>query len=312
MPDFSIITPVLNQASTIEATIISVAKQDVDVEHIIIDGGSTDGTVEIIKKHQNKLAHWVSEPDSGQPEAINKGLAVAKGKFFNWLNADDRLAPNALSNVQSISSGETNVVIGKCHHVDSSGNVLETGSAKIWPTAEATLGNYSMGQPSVFYRTEIVRDVGDLNENLHLCMDMELWFRYLLKYGIKNIETTDKILSEFLVHSDSKSENQAELMKAEKYGVYKALLSEDSGCEAVDEFLKKFDIPAGVSYETSHLNTDEVLSNFAWHLLVDAYQNRDLKQVKVLLDTVNKGSRLSAKEQLEWKARLASAKFFQR
>lgn len=312
MPDFSIITPVLNQASTIEATIISVSKQDVDVEHIIIDGGSTDGTVEIIKKHQNKLAHWVSQPDSGQPEAINKGLALAKGKFFNWLNADDRLTLSSLSHVQSLIAAENHVVIGKCQHLDTVGNVLDVGSAKVWPTAEATLGNYSMGQPSVFYRTDIVQDLAGLNENLHLCMDMDLWLRYMLKYGIKNIETTEEVLSEFLVHSYSKSESQAELMKAEKYGVYKALLSEDSGCVAVDEFLNQFQVPENVDYDISSLDKAELLSNFAWHLLVDAYQNRELDKAKALFETVKKGSRLTTKEQLEWKARLASAKFFQR
>lgn len=308
MPDFSIITPVLNQVSTIEATIESVAIQNVDVEHIIIDGGSTDGTVDIIKKHQHKLAYWVSEPDTGQPEAINKGLVIAKGKFFNWLNADDLLAPNALSVVKSYFNRETDVIVGKCQHVNEDGNVLTIGSAKVWPTVEATLGNYSMGQPSVFYRTVSVRALGGINENLHLCMDMDLWFRYILKNGIDRITSVDEILSRFLVHGSAKSEVQAKQMRAEKYGIYKALITEKSGNEVVDEFLNQFDIPKGVNYQTSHLSKEILLANFAWHLLVEAYQIGEVDKASSLFEVVNKGSRLTTKAQLEWQARLASAK----
>lgn len=312
MPDFSIITPVLNQASTIEATIESIAIQNANAEHIIIDGGSTDGTVDIIKKHQSKLAYWVSEPDSGQPEAINKGLATAKGIFFNWLNADDVLTPNALSVIESMATSSVEVVVGKCQHVDETGNVLETGFAKIWPSIEATLGNYSMGQPSVFYRTEVVRELGGVNPNLHLCMDMDLWFRYILENGIDRIKFIDEILSRFLVNPAGKSGAQAQQMRVEKYGIYRALLSENSSSEIVDEFLNQFEIPKGVSYQTTHLSNDVVLSNFAWHLLVDAYQNQELDKASSLFDVVNKGSRLTTKEQLEWKARLASSKLLRK
>lgn len=308
MPDFSIITPVLNQVETIEATILSVADQKSDVEHIIIDGGSTDGTLDIIKKHQEKLAHWISEPDSGQPEAINKGLEKATGVWFNWLNADDRLLPDSLQSVLNSASETTQVVVGKCQHVHENGNVIETGSARIWDTTEATLGNYSMGQPSVFYRKEVVKKVGQLNENLHLCMDMDLWFRFLCEYGIENISATDSVLSQFLVHSEAKSSSRSEEMRAEKYGIYKALLSGETGNVVIDEFLSSFDIPKGVHFETQQLNRIEILSNFAWHLLVDAYDKKKYADAKSLLQTVCSGSRLSANEQLQWKARLATAK----
>ena len=291
---------------------MSVAEQEADVEHIIIDGGSTDGTVEIIRKHQNKLAHWVSEPDSGQPEAINKGLALANGDFFNWLNADDRLTPNALVEVKRQINENVDVIVGICEHVNQQGDVIAAGSAKVWSSVEATLGNYSMGQPSVFYRTEVMMDLGGLNESLHLCMDMDLWFRFLLKHGQEHVLSMEQTLSKFLVREGSKSEALSTQMRDEKYGIYKALLTSNSGCEQVDEFFNGFEIPKGVYYSIEHLSKDEILSNFAWHLLVESYQNKTYDKAISLLQTVARGTRLSNSEQLEWKARIASKKLLKK
>ncbi|MCB0754881.1 MAG: glycosyltransferase [Flavobacteriales bacterium] len=312
MPDFSIITPVLNQALTIQACIDSVATQNVNVEHIIIDGGSTDGTVDIIRQNADKLTYWVSETDNGQSHAINKGLGKATGTFFNWLNADDRLADNALKTVQQHINPQTEVVVGKCQHVTALNEVLAEGSARIWNTTEATLGNYSMGQPSVFYRTEIVRNLGGLNEHLHLCLDMDLWFRYLCKNGIEKVDATEETLSHFLVHDDAKSSRQAEEMKTEKYGIYKALFAGVELDDVLKDFFNQYSTPAGISYSIHHLSFDEILSHFAWHLLVDAYAEKDYPKAASLLKIVDHGSRFTTKEKMEWKSRLASAKILNR
>ena len=96
-PKISIITPCFNAALYIEQTILSIINQDYDnLEYIIIDGGSTDGTIDIIKKYENKIAYWISEPDNGQSEAINKGIAVSTGDVFNWVNGDDYLEVGVL------------------------------------------------------------------------------------------------------------------------------------------------------------------------------------------------------------------------
>jgi len=311
--DFTIVTPVLNQASSIEACIQSVASQKVDVEHIIIDGGSTDGTLELIMKHESTLAYWVSENDNGQSEAINKGLKLATGTFFNWLNADDVLNEGALEKVLNCTTNAADIVVGKCQHVNADGELLDLGQARIWDSLEATLGNYSMGQPSVFYRTDVIKELGGLNENLHLCMDMDLWFRYLISYGQKNIDTIEEILSSFLVRTDSKSSLQVDEMKAEKHGLYHALLSRFPLAEALKQFFKEYLIPYSVQYEPKIALDGKILtSNFAWHLMIEAYNQSDLKDCKALFEVVKVGNRLTESEKLMWKARLLSGEILKK
>ncbi|MCF8463910.1 MAG: glycosyltransferase [Flavobacteriales bacterium] len=313
MADFSIITPVLNQVSHIERCILSVIEQDCDVQYIIVDGGSTDGTIDIIRKYENRISYWKSEPDSGQSDAINKGLSIATGRFFNWLNADDRLNPNALKTVLKVASEETQVVIGKCEHIDAQGNQIAIGSAQIWDSVEATLGNYSMGQPSVFYRTSVVKEFKGLNPNLHYCMDMDLWFRFLTYYNQDEVAITNQVLSKFLVHQDSKSVGFKEEMNAEKYGIYRALFSQFKLPERLTLFIANFPMPKVDPKEyMAILNQDILVANFCWHLLLDAYEKQEIELAQSLLELVMKGNRLSKTEKLKWKARLASAKLLGR
>src|SRR5437870_10778600 len=103
LPLISVVTPSFNQAPFLEHTLYSVASQDyARTEHIVIDGGSTDGSVEIIQRHARQLRHWVSEPDRGQSHAINKGLAMASGDVLAWLNSDDTYLPGALKEVGGV------------------------------------------------------------------------------------------------------------------------------------------------------------------------------------------------------------------
>ena len=127
----SIITPCYNAASYIEQTINSILNQGYsNLEYIIIDGGSTDGTIEIIKKYADKLAYWVSEPDNGQSDAINKGIAVATGGIFNWMNADDYLEPNVLNLIATeFLENEIDVVCTKTNLVDVNGLFLRINEA---------------------------------------------------------------------------------------------------------------------------------------------------------------------------------------
>lgn len=307
MPDFTIVTPVLNQAFHIEKCIQSVLEQDCDVQYIIMDGGSTDGTLDIIHKYEKHISYWSSKPDNGQSNAINKGLKLADGEFFNWLNADDQLTPNALKTVLKTASNETQVVIGKCEHIDKNGTQLAIGGAKVWDTVEATLGNYSMGQPSVFYRTSVAKKLNGLNEDLHYCMDMDFWFRFLIKFGQENIAQTNCVLSKFLVHSDSKSVAAEKTMRDEKYGIYRALLNQFELPDVIEDFLHSFAIPKVDSKEyVGSLKKEVLLGNFCWHLMVAAYQANEIEKCEMLFQIVENGNRFTMSEKHLWRTRLVS------
>ena len=123
-PKISIITPSFNQSEFLEFTIQSVLSQDYpDLEYIIVDGGSTDGSLEIIKKYEDRLAWWVSEKDQGQTDAINKGFARATGKYLAWLNSDDTYQPGALSKAAEYleSHPEVGLVYGETNYIDQDG-----------------------------------------------------------------------------------------------------------------------------------------------------------------------------------------------
>ncbi|MCB9192558.1 MAG: glycosyltransferase [Flavobacteriales bacterium] len=304
MPEFSIITPVLNQASTIEKCIESVAAQNVDVEHIIIDGGSTDGTVDLIRKHEDKLAFWVSEPDRGQSHAINKGLNRAKGTWLNWLNADDQLTENALQTVLKTARPDTQVVVGKCRHINQKGETLAEGPAPLWRTVEGNLGKYSMGQPSHFYRTQVVRKLGGINESLHYCMDMELWFRYLIRNGLKHVSETDDVLSLFLVRPDSKTQ-QRENTELETYQVYKALFRNYPMPEVIAQFFETIPDRSEIKFEPSQrLDSQALNAHFSWHLFLKAYDEKKMDSATALFEIARNSGRLSVKDKLLWQAKL--------
>jgi glycosyltransferase involved in cell wall biosynthesis len=185
----SIIMPSFNQASYIEEAINSILAQDYsNKELIIVDGGSTDESVEIIQKYSQHLAYWVSEPDSGQSNAINKGFTKATGQLLTWSNSDDILAPGTLRlaamKAAAISDPRQRWITGGCFWMSSEGLILRCSQARPWHETIAKLGLVSVYSPSSFFSREILDEVGCINENLHYAMDSEFWLR-LAKHGIK-------------------------------------------------------------------------------------------------------------------------------
>lgn len=305
MAEITIITPVLNGVAHIERCIHSVAQQQVAVQHIILDGGSTDGTQDIIAQHAHLLSYWESQADGGQSHAINKGLAKAEGRIVNWLNADDTLCDGALLQVAELMTNTADVVIGRCAHINMSGETVTVGGTQIHPTLEQTLGRYAMGQPSHFYRTAVFKKLGGLNPALHYAMDMELWFRYLLRHGHGSVCVTDKILSHFLLRDDAKSQRMAQPMEAEKYGVYHALLQGQKMPDALRLWLAAFPIPDNVAFEGGvTVSWPQVLAHFALPLLPKAHAARDKALLSALLATVNGAKLLSVTDRFLWELRL--------
>lgn len=204
----SIITPSLNQAQYLEQTIDSVLSQNYpNLEYIIIDGGSIDGSVDIIKKYEEHLAYWVSESDSGQSEAINKGIAKATGNVINWLNSDDYYEPDALEIVASyFENPSTSALCTRANHVNNKGLVEVSNGTDVYKNNLAkTIGWARMDQPETFFRREAWEKVGPLNNQLHYLMDREWWIRYLFEFGLEGIVKTNDILVNFRLHYTSKT-----------------------------------------------------------------------------------------------------------
>jgi glycosyltransferase involved in cell wall biosynthesis len=224
-PKISIITPSYNQGQFIEETILSVIGQNYpNLEYIIIDGGSTDNTVEIIKKYEKYLTYWVSEPDNGQAHAINKGFAIATGDILAWLNSDDMYMPNILSYVSdTLNIDKPELLFGNAIHI------ME-GRSHIFPNQHLDLHN-KIGleyvdyivQPSSFWTRNTWELVGLLNENYHFVFDWE-WFIKAQKKEVNFISTL-KHLSIYRIHKSHKTGSGGDKRDTELLGIFSNYLS---------------------------------------------------------------------------------------
>jgi glycosyltransferase involved in cell wall biosynthesis len=215
-PKISIVTPSYNQARFIEETIRSVLLQGYpNLEYIIIDGGSTDHSVEIIKRYEQWLSHWVSEQDRGQSDAINKGFNRASGQIYAWLNSDDYLLKNALRNVAMAYLGSPGAGgwFGGCLQVDESGDtLLIVCPNRLDAEALGGWGENAVTQPACFFSAKAWRECGPLDQDLHYAMDFDLWLKIAKHF---TIEKVDDLLAAGLVHRDAKTQRDPAQMHAE-------------------------------------------------------------------------------------------------
>ena len=193
-PRVSIVTPSYNQAQFIEETIRSVLLQGYpNLEYIIIDGGSTDNSVDIIRRYEPWLSYWVSEKDRGQSHAINKGFDLAQGEIFAWLNSDDVYAPYAFATAAQAFAErpDCGLVYGDAHRIDIDGQLL--GPCKHVQSYDRTqmLERCNLiVQPAAFFRRTAFLAVAGLDESLHNVMDYDLWFRLADHSGAAYIPST--------------------------------------------------------------------------------------------------------------------------
>jgi glycosyltransferase involved in cell wall biosynthesis len=207
-PKISIVTPSYNQGKYIEQTILSVINQNYpNLEYIIIDGGSTDETVEIIKRYEKHITYWVSEKDNGQSHAINKGLEKCTGDIFNWLNSDDWYESDALFTIAREFMKDSSVlfVSGYENHIYDNGNKILYNGTFLKERIAETIELCEVTQPSTFFKLDTINRIGMVSNDLHYVMDGELWVRLLLMYGQNNFRKINKVLVNFRYHIDSKS-----------------------------------------------------------------------------------------------------------
>ena len=208
MPNFplvSIITPSFNQAHYLEETIRSVLSQDYPhLEYMIVDGGSTDGTVEIIKEYEQKLAWWVSEKDQGQTDAINKGFARASGEILAWINSDDTYEPSAVSAAVKYLQEHPDVgmVYGDCNFINEAGRVIGKFNSAQTNYRLLRQGYAHIPQQTMFFRADLWKQVGPLDPSFYFAMDYDLWTRVAARTEIKYIPQT---WANFRLHPSGKT-----------------------------------------------------------------------------------------------------------
>ncbi len=206
LPLISIVTPSFNQARYLEETIRSVLSQDYPrIEYILVDGGSTDGSIDIIKKYEDSLAWWISEPDSGQTDAINKGFAHATGEIFAWLNSDDTYQPGAIRDAANYLAAhpEVGMVYGEANFIDENGRVLGRFPAAQTDYRKLRRGYVHIPQQAAFWRAELWKQVAPLDDSFFFAMDYDLWVRLAKITRLQYLP--GKVWANFRLHAEAKT-----------------------------------------------------------------------------------------------------------
>ena len=219
-PKITIVTPSYNQGKFVEETIRSVLLQGYpNLEYIIIDGGSTDNSVEVIKKYGSWLTYWVSEPDRGQSHAINKGWRRSTGEILAWLNSDDMYEPEGLRKATEFLVTHPNVdmVYGDCRMISEDSRTVGLCPTSPFDIKKLLCFEGSICQQTVFLRKRTLDLVGDVDERLHVVMDTDLWIKIALA-GLK-IQYIPELLGAFRIYPENKTSSLWELSSQEKFAV---------------------------------------------------------------------------------------------
>jgi glycosyltransferase involved in cell wall biosynthesis len=206
-PKVSIITPSYNQGQFIEETILSVLNQSYkNIEYILVDGGSTDDTMKVVEKYRGRIDIVIHEKDKGQSDAINKGFKLATGELVGWINSDDILYTDCVEKIVDMYRRNNDGSIyysSKIHWIDEHGELIEERERKIINREDLLNNDYDVIQQGSFYKTEVVKKVGFLNETLNFCMDLDLWLK-LLNFG-KIYSFDEKALAGFRMWEGTKT-----------------------------------------------------------------------------------------------------------
>ena len=228
----SIVTPSYNQAAFLEETIRSVLEQDYEpIEYLVVDGGSTDGSVEIIRRYEERLAWWTSEPDGGQPQGLNKGFARSTGELMGFLNSDDTLLPGAVARLVSELERDPRALVayGDALYVDERSGETHYGKSRVWglgPMATAATG--TVMQPASLWRRRAWELAGPFDESYQVWFDV-LFFLNVARFG--PAAYVEEPLATYRIHPESKTAHATSVRHA------------DELLKAADEFFDRPDLP---------------------------------------------------------------------
>jgi glycosyltransferase involved in cell wall biosynthesis len=224
LPLVSIVTPSLNKGRFIEETILSIKNQTYPrIEHIVIDGGSTDETLDILRKYGDSLV-WISEPDKGLYDASNKGLRMAKGEILGWLMADDTYMPQAVETAVKflIEKPDVAMVYGKCNFIDEDAKFIREFPSAPFNLAALVRGPNIIPSPTVFFRKEVLASVGYFDTKLYMSADYDLFIRTGLRFRIEYIP---KLLATYRLYPGTKSTSEYHKFGADLIYIYDKLFS---------------------------------------------------------------------------------------
>ena len=283
-PKITIITPSFNQGRFIESTILSVINQDYpNLEYIIIDGGSTDNTTAIIKKYQQHFTYWISEKDSGQSEAINKGLKLCKGDIINWLNSDDLLLPGSLKKIAALFEQHPGAVMVHGRIAYFGDENYFSANLPLKDLEERYPAHICMPQPACFFKRKLIDEQGLLDEALHFSMDTDLYVRAALHYQIVQV---GDIFAKFRLHDKSKSVSVFnKIFLEDNKKIFSRVLCTLHAVKEIDE-LKKLDLFAEPAYlykkPGKQFNTRKLLFYFLEHRLFTLHNHGDKKNFRII------------------------------
>lgn len=293
----SIITPSFNQGEYLEQCIDSVLSQNYpNLEYIIMDGGSTDNSVEIIKKYEKHLKYWVSEPDNGQSHAINKGLQLVSGEVFNWLCSDDYLEQGSLFKIaEAFSDPKVDFISGNIRVFEGNDEYIKEGTV-LKNTVEESLALSFNIQPATFFRTRFYKEFGYLNQGLHYLMDKEFLMKYLFAHGQEHFLYLDTLIAHYRIQKESKTfkEMDNEMLRPNS----KFKIDNNSIYHSLAKQVKEEKMAATINTFTDHvledyrfvstvkLEHDQTIKVLAIYLLNEAkkwfYKNDKRKTLQIL------------------------------
>lgn len=225
-PRISIVTPNFNNGAYLEDAILSVISQDYpNLEYIVIDGGSNDNSIEIIRKYERRISYWISEQDNGMYNAIQKGFSRSTGEIMAWINSDDKYHPDSLFTIAEIfnSFDEVNWLQGIPSWFDENGRCVMVDNLRKWSKFDFYTGNYQwIQQESVFWRRELwIKAGSSLNTKLKFAGDFDLWLKF---FRYEKLYVTNSLIAGFRVRTDGQLssayleeyQNEVKLLLAEE------------------------------------------------------------------------------------------------